>query len=262
MGAYDKPEEAIAGLQYGANISDKDVISRYAVVDDISPGDPLFSYAGDNTNCYQAARDTLILTFSADLVALNVTTLTLSAITNGVDDANIIAETFDTDHDTTMDNIVDAIETAYPYATVTLTDAVNNRQITIFQEGANWTGSGVVTLGASQATITPTYTTAQIFIGVAVLNQICTNTTRGIYPQGFMVDVLNEGKIYVNTTVAVDANTDAYAIWSYTTPANQGKFTNVSTTGNYETGCRFLTSTTGAGLAAIEVNKQHTDSTP
>lgn len=261
MGAYDRPEIAIAGLQYGANISDKDVISRYAAVDDISPGDPLFGYAGDDVNCYQAARDTLILTFSADLVALNVTTLTLSAITNGVDDAHTVAETFDTDHDTTMDNLITAIETAYPNATVTLTDAINNRQITIFQKGANWTGSGVVTLGVSQATITPTYTTAQIFIGVAVFNQISTITTRGIYPQGFMVDVENEGKRWVYTTVAVQANTDAYVIWTYTTPANQGKFTNVSS-GNYETGCRFLTSTTGAGLVAVEINKQHTDATP
>lgn len=261
MGAYDRPEVAIAGLQYGANISDKDVISRFAVVDDISPGDPLFGYEGDDVNCYQAARDTLILTFSADLVALNVTTLTLSAVTNGVDDPQVVAETFDTDHDTTMDNLVAAIEAAYPNATVTLTDAINNRQITIQQNGANWTGSGVVTLGVSQATITPTYTTAQIFIGVAVFNQISTITTRGIYPQGFMVDVLNEGKIYVPVTVAVNAYTDAFVIFDYTTPANQGKFTNVSS-GNYETMCRFLTSTSGAGLAAVEVNKQHTDLTP
>lgn len=261
MGAYDRPEVALAGLQYGANISDKDVISRYAAVDDISPGDPLFGYEGDDINCYQAARDTLILTFSADLVALNVTTLTLSAITNGVNDAQTVAETFDTDHDTTMDNLVAAIEAAYPNATVTLTDAINNRQITIQQNGANWTGSGVVTLGVSQATITPTYTTAQVFIGIAVLNHMSTNTTRGLYEVGDMVDVLSEGKIYVNTSVAVNANTDAYVIWTYTTPANQGKFTNVSS-GNYETGCKFLTSTTGAGLAAVEVNKQHTDATP
>lgn len=260
MGAYGEMDQAIAGLKYGIG-SGEEVCTRRAA-EQIGFGVPVFGYAGNNVDCYLPARDTLILTFSADLIAANVTTLTLSAVVKGVTQAETVAETFDTDHDTTMDNLVSAIETAYPNATVTLTDAINNRQITIFQPGTNWTGSGVVTLGVSQATITATYTTAQVFIGITIFTQVaCYITTRGYYVENDAVNVMEEGEVWVNTSGAVSANTDAYVIWLPTVPADQGKFTGTSTN-NYVTNCKFKSTTTGAGLAIVEVRGQNTDATP
>lgn len=260
MAIYGRMEEAIAGLPYGIGFSYD--VKTYKAGEQIEYGSPVFGYEGNDIDCYKAKRDTLILTLDADLVTSNVCTLTLQSIKNGVTQDEIIAETFDTDHDTTMDNIVAAIEAEYTNATVTLTDGVNNRQITIFEEGANWTGSGVVTLGASQATITATYTTAQVFLGIArytTINAYISST--GYYVYGDPVNVQITGEIWINTQAAVSSHTAAYVIYSYVTPANQGLFTGTATN-NYDTGCKFTSTNTAAGLARVEINGQNRDATP
>lgn len=90
------------------------------------------------------------ITFSADLVTSNV----VNGAINGV---AIDAVTFTTDHDNTMDLLLAALEANDAVASASLTDATNNRQITVIAADpeALFILSGfAVTLGASQATVT------------------------------------------------------------------------------------------------------------
>jgi len=250
MSAYNKLDPAIAGLKYGSMQSGEKIVT-YKAAEQINFGVPVFGYSGDNINVYNAKRDTAVSLLDADLVTSNVYTLTI----NGTD----VATTFDTDHDTTMDAVKANIETAFPSATVTLTDATNNREVTIFQAGTNFTVTGVVTLGGSQAGVTVTYTTAQVFLGVSVITHKAYTDSVGYYVQYDAVNVMEYGELYVNTAAAVNANTDAYVVWNLT--SDQGKFTATSTN-NYAVGCKFKSTITAAGLAVVEVRGQQIDATP
>lgn len=250
MGAYETLDASIAGLKNGSMQSHEKIVT-YKAAEQINFGVPVFGYAGDNLNCWNAKRDTAIALLDADLVTSNVYTLTI----NGT----AVATTFNTDHDTTMDDVKSNIEAAFPSATVTLTDATNNREVTIFQEGTNFTVTGVVTLGASQAGVTITYTTGQIFLGVSVITHSSYVGSVGYYVQYDAVNVMEYGEVYVNTDGAVNANVDAYVIWNYT--ADQGEFT-ATATDNYAVGCKFKSTLAAAGLAIVEVRGQQLDATP
>lgn len=98
------------------------------------------------------------LTFDADLITANQFDV-------DIDGTGLTSETFDTDHDTTMENIRAQIETDFTYLTATLTDAVNNRVITITanEAGRLFTlANEAVTLGASQAGVTDATPTANV----------------------------------------------------------------------------------------------------
>lgn len=90
------------------------------------------------------------ITLSADLVSLNV----VNGRVNGVAIAPV---TFSADHDTTMDLLVAALEALDAVESASLTDAANNRQITVYAADPNEVfvlSDFAVTAGASQATVT------------------------------------------------------------------------------------------------------------
>lgn len=89
------------------------------------------------------------LTLNADLVDLN-------KINGSINGVAIPEVTFDTDHDKTMDLLKAAIETLSSVSSVELTDAADNRQLTVYakdQAGIFVLNGFVVTLGGGQATI-------------------------------------------------------------------------------------------------------------
>ena len=68
------------------------------------------------------------------------------------------------------------------------------------------------------------------------------------------VPVLNKGRIWVNVIEAVTAESQAFLIFS---GADKGKWAAAAGTGPIAsaiTGAKFITSTTGAGLAVVELN--------
>lgn len=90
------------------------------------------------------------LTLAGDLVSLNV----VNGYVNSIAMAPV---TYATSHTNTMNLLKAAIEAIPGVATVTLTDAVNNRQLTIVMDNQEESISllgWVVTLGAGQTTIT------------------------------------------------------------------------------------------------------------
>jgi len=104
------------------------------------------------------------ITFDADLVTSNV----VNGRVNGV---AISAVTFGTDHDTTMDLLVAALEALDSVDSVSLTDATNNRQLTVYAADpseifvlSDW----AVTAGAGQAGVTVATDTNNVYSSMPV----------------------------------------------------------------------------------------------
>ncbi len=254
MGAYNNLDPAIAGLILGIN--GRKQIDTFVAQEQIEFGDPVMGYEGEDNKGYNVKQDKATITLDADLVTSNVitTTITIDGVAQSA-----IATTFDTSHDNTMDLHEAAIEAAISGIAVTLTDGTNNRQFTLLHKGHNINLiTSVVTLGASQAGVTIAYTNGQVFLGIAVFEHTSFNDSRGSYFQYDPMNVMTYGKIWVNSSIAVNAHVDAYVIWQIT---NQKKFTSVSTN-NYDVKCKFRSTNTAAGLVLLEVRGQQLDSTP
>lgn len=156
--------------------------------------------------------------FSADLITANV----INATVNGVAIAPV---TFITDHLTTMQLIADEIA-AIPTIESATVGGLNNRTITIISIPGTATvvTSFVVTLGASQATVTTTASQSGTFFGVtqAIYNRqnsyipnLGPNLTvsSGIpqpYFYGEVAPTLTQGRIYVAPEDLVTSNSAVY----------------------------------------------------
>ncbi len=244
--AYQQIGEGFPGLAVGS-IYDNRVEGTWAAKNIIPFGVPVFGYEGDDENCYLIHEDTDTMVFSADFVDLNVITITV----NGTD----VATTRLTDQATTMALLITNLEAAITGLEVTRTDiAGDDRTLALFLKGAAIVSSAVVTLGVSQPTAVVTSSTAQVFLGVSqYVAKYVGDDNVGQYTVDDMVNVLSEGRIWVNSSLAVNANTNAYVIQA--TGATQGLFTNVSTD-NYNVGCKFRETNAAAGLTMVEVRGQ------
>jgi hypothetical protein len=236
MSAYNEQDSGFAGLGYG--IDKRVETAKCGESAGIDFGLAIMAYAGDEVGGYSIKEDTLLITFSADLVTSNSVALTINGTA-------LSATVFATSHDNTMDLIKAKIEAAFPTAVVTLSDATNNRQITVYIKNTTMSGSGAVTLGDSQATIAFTLTIASIFRGIALHVQK-ESAAEAKYLANEAMNVITKGWVWVPTSETVQANTPAYIVKS---GANAGKFA----TSGYPTNARFRSSKTGAGLALVEV---------
>jgi len=188
------------------------------------------------------SRATLL--FDADFVTAN----TIDLDVNGV---SITQVPFNTDHDTTAADLVTAIEALTGVSCVLDSGDVNNRTFLIDAPGTDVVVDNVVVAsGASQAGSTVTYSSTGVFVGIAG-HEHRQATEAGVanYPVGSACNVVNEGKIWVPTTVAVVEGETAYVIAGGT---DVGKFTNVSS-GNIATGGVFKNTVTAAGRAIVKI---------
>lgn len=163
-------------------------------------------------------NDTASSVFSADLVALNV----INATVNGVAITPVV---FTTSHLVTMQLIADAIA-AIPSVASAVVGGANDRTITIISNVGTATvvTSFVVTLGASQPTVTTTASQSGTFFGVtqAIYNRMASwipNTgpnlslSSGIptpYYQGEVAPTLTQGRIYVVPETVITSNSAVY----------------------------------------------------
>lgn len=240
MGAYGEMDQAIAGLPYGIN--KKVGTLRCADSAGLPFGRAVMVNPGDKDGGYGIKSDTVKLAFNADLIASNSTVLTINGVA-------LTAVVYATSHAHTMDLLKAAIEAAFPTATVTLSDATNNREITVTIKGTTMSGSGVVTGGATQATVSGTVTSMQVFAGVSLFVQKEYNAANQ-YNLNEAMNVLRNGEAWVEVTEAVKAHNPAYIVQS---GAGAGKFA----TSGYTTNARFKSNTSGAGLALIEVINEY-----
>lgn len=227
FGGYGYLEEAGPGVIYG--ISPRKVES-FAAKEIIPMGYPVFGYEGDVDECWLLKLDGDKVVFDADLVTDNSIAISVNGDTGTV--------AFDTDHDTTMDAIVTAIEALDPnyIADLDSTDA-NNRTIHVTTKGEVATVTMTVTGGASQATATITSQLSDylVFLGVAIKvdkepvensvtgrsDNYAIGDTVSVMSDGYIWGVTDGGTIVVNTEPKVEG-----------TGANIGLFTpNASATG-------------------------------
>lgn len=189
--------------------------------------------------------EVITLTLNADLITGNKV--------NGSINGEAITEVdFDTDHATTMTALAAAIA-ALDGVTASVTAA---RVITVVV--ANQDGLAedfLVTAGVSQATITPTYSTADIFAGVMVHEHVMARSTVdgsevAKYFNKHAANVLDEGIIWVPVTEAVAVDDTAYVI---ATGSNRGKFSKTSAVTSISTTGKFKSATAGAGLAQLKI---------
>lgn len=163
-------------------------------------------------------NDTASSVFSADLITGNV----VNATVNGV---AITPVTYATSHLATMQAVANAIADIPSVSSATVGGA-NNRTITIISNvgTATTVSSFVVTLGASQATVTTTASQSGTFFGVtqAIYNKMnawIPNTgpnltlSSGIaapYYAGMVAPTLTKGRIYVVPEAVVTSNSAVY----------------------------------------------------
>lgn len=237
MTAYGEMDTALAGLPFG-NINALKDIESFIAAETIEFGRPVFTYDGEDENsgkCYSFYNDSATIVYDADFAATHTATITV----NGVSTA---AVPFNTDHDTTMDDIVAAIiGLTVPNTTVeaTLDSAdANNRTIHIRTKGvANTTTE--VTGGTTPPDGTVTSTTGQIYIGIS--RQVHYDTAN--YVSGDSVSVMAKGKIWVDNTTAAVSNNAAYI------DDSTGQFKN---TAGLDVGALYRKDLAAAGIALVE----------
>ena len=240
MNLYGENARAIAGQKYGL----QDVVESHAAAEDIEPGSALFGKVGDD-RVFKAHKNVATLVASADLVTGNK----LAAKVNG---AELAAVDFDTDTDTTLSALADAINgnDSLADAGVGASVVAGSKTITIAGDSdvsAEITVSG----GASQATFAATSSTSMKFVGVAVHEELSYREGTGFYPKHIPVNVMTHGKIYVPVAEGSEPadKKSAYVVLS---GDDKGKFTDEAS-GNYDSGCVFRSDAQN-GVALVEVN--------
>lgn len=240
MNLYGERARAIAGQKYGL----QDVVESHVAAENIEPGAALFGKVGDD-RVFNAHKNVATLVASANLVTGNK----LAAKVNGV---NLDAVDFDTDTDTTLAALADAIngDSELSEAGIGASVVAGSKTIVIAGD-SDVTASITVTGGESQATFSETATTGMKFVGVAVHEELAFREGTGFYPAKIPVNVMARGKVYVPVAEgATPADKEpAYVVLS---GDEKGKFTDDSS-GTYDCGCVFR-SDAQDGLALVEVN--------
>lgn len=237
MGAYNNMDKAVAGLVSGL---DKRVES-WAAAEAITFGRALFAYVGGAKKAYQYHNDRSTVTLDADTVTSNA--IAWSVIVAGVTYSGTV--NFTSNHETTMNALVAAIEAAVPNSVVTLS-ATPFRVFTVDVDGQDPVVDLVITGGVSQPADTVAVSSRQVFIGVSMFTQ----KENGYYLVNEAVNVLARGEIYVSTYGAVNANAAAYVIKA--AGSTKGLFSATSAS-NYDTKCFFRETVAATGLALVEV---------
>ncbi len=263
MPAYGLIDQAIAGLQLGQHPR----VDSALAGENILFGAPVFGYLGDDGRVWGAHQDTVNGLFSAVLVTANSISGSITIKPNGAAAGTVVnfgPVVFATDSPTTMTAIIAAINAAITSASiagVTASLGATALTINVTGKGVDITAfSAVVTLGASQATFSSTFTTAAKFKGVALFIQTGgrdfgalanPSSATAQYLAGMAVNVLNLGYLWVVTSVAV---LDLQPVYVIIAPgATQGQFTNVAGTNNYSISANFRASQNSQGLAVVEV---------
>lgn len=245
MGAYGAPDVAIAGMVEGYHNDFESAIAK----EDIDFGSPVFGFVGSENKCYGPHLDKATLTLSADLVALNVYTVTI----NGT----AVTGTYDTSHAATMTALITAIksDTTLAAAGISAAAGSSNRVIVVSAPAGLdlFTVTGAVTLGDTQADVTVVYGTNGKFLGVAAFVQNGGKdfgAGTACWKNGMSVSILRDGRLYVPAESTVADKDPAY-VSGLGGAGTLGKFTDVATN-NYDIG-GFFRSNVSSGLALLEV---------
>lgn len=226
------------------NFAGQKVDSRFDLVESfIAEAEVLFGRGlganpGELDLVHHPIVDETALLFDADFVTSNVVTITVNGIATA-------AVPFNTDHATTSADVLAAILGLAPVTSASISDPGTDREFTIETSGVAIVVTETVTGGAGQATGTATNAINDIFRGIA----LHTHRETGKYAKDDAVSVLRQGMAVVETSGAVTADDAAFVDIA----GGIGKFTKTSSN-NLATKGFFRSTTTGAGLAKLELN--------
>jgi len=210
MGAYNYMDSWIPGQSTEENQEVFSVRTR-AAQEDISFGKPVCGYTGDESKAWNYKLDTTKLVFSGDLSASNSTVLT-------VDGVALTAVVFATTHLAAMQALAAKVkaatfvdghgDTKYYDCIIDPEDATN-RTLLIRAKGATSVSSGVVS-GGSAVTITATYQSDQVFLGISYYSakDVAFNAAAAYakYFQNQDINIAEKGivAVYVKGTILAD----------------------------------------------------------
>lgn len=215
MAQYSTIERAFAGMK-AEHYQFAEVLRSAVAVDEIDFGMPIFGYQGEANKVYNYYLDTCSMLFDADFVASNSIIITV----NGISTSAVV---FDTDHDTTAALVVTAIKaleildnngnTINPDCVLDSSDT-NNRTFLIRGVGVDLTVTEAITGGGSQATGTATYSSDQVFRGLArhYAKSIANGSTEAKYEIEDVVSIVEHGFYYgvINSGVTVLSDSATY----------------------------------------------------
>ena len=231
--AYNYIDESIAGV-----VQDLDHVihGRFVAVEEINFGRPVFGYVGEDEKVGTYHLDVSKIVYSADFVALNQ----IDASVGGV---SITPVVFATDHLTTINLVVAAIDALANVEAVLDPADTNNRTILVRTKFDEAVATSEVTLGASQATVTVTTHSAMVFMGVSTFTQ---NST-GVYEQYDSVSIIVDGLVSVSPVAAVEAYAAAYVDNS---GADIGELSNAG----FAINARYTQNALANGFSVLEVS--------
>lgn len=196
-------------------------------------------------------RNVGYIDFSADLVTSN----TINLKVNGVAMAQV---TFTSNHNTTMAAIATAIEAISNTDYVATVSAA--RQIKVVNpDGDVLFADIVVAAGASQATGTASYTSDEVFLGIARLDASKEQNTNGVasYAAEDAVSVASKGAFYVYTEETVVPGDPVY-MRTYAGSATElvGQFRKTVDSGDavLVSNARWIVGGSADGVAVLEIN--------
>lgn len=241
--SYDRNfDEAYAGMKADSGF---DRVESFQARTAVPFGRGVSAETGDVNEVQIPVYDRSQIVWDGDFVTSNKITVTVNGESTGEVD-------FDTDHATTVEAVRAAIEALSTVDTATRTDTGGDDRTIMIEKKGTSLNSGVtetVTGGAGQASGTITYNNDDIFRGISVHTHEMPVSSSAQYEATEAVNVMRQGTVWVETSKAVDADSDAYVDIS----EENGKFTDASS-GNMTTSGKFRSSVASAGLAKLEVN--------
>ena len=235
MSEYNGLDKALPGLKYGI---DSTVVTGCAV-NPISFGAPVYGVIGEENKVGPLLNDKSTLGFSVDFSASNVIAGNVT-VAGGA--AVAYSVTYATSHAATFAALVAALD-AVPGVEVVSSDATA-RSIVLSANGETLVVTGAVT-GGTAVTVTVTAGTEMVLRGVALRSAKAQVAGVERYEETDPVNIITEGEVWVPTADAVLAQKQAYL-------TSGGAWTDEAS-GNTATGWYFRSSTSGAGLARLEV---------
>lgn len=206
MPQYGDMDTKLAGLKYGIGES-RDESKVVCDPDGIEFGKAVFGYVGDDEGAYNQKNSLSTGVFSADLVTANL----INGNINGVAIAEVA---FDTDHGTTMANLLAEVLLNPEVDYAELSDiAGDNRTISILSKGTAIVVAFTVTGGASQATFvsTPSQDPELVYLGAA-RREMKEYAGVARYELEDSLNLMTQGSLYVEAGEAVESNTKAYVL--------------------------------------------------
>ena len=255
MAAYGDIDDQMAGLKQGL---DSRAVSRIASFE-IMSGRPVFTYRGDEEVCYPFMDDTGIVTWDGDFSTDNLIFIFIYRDGNSHVLEPVTRVIFNTDQETTMNDLIAQVEADIPGSVARSPDE-DNRIIEIELKRHSVVVLALVT-GGTVPTNTISYRNSAEFIGVAMFdNQEEAGRftlageridEKGLYQFGDRVNVMINGLVSVDVGEDVEAEDPVYIIAA---GDNRGKFGKTAGS-NIPVNGRFINDSNINEVADIRINK-------